>query len=836
MISRFLEVNNPSESFKIGNKAKSLCELKSKGFNVPDGVVVDTDTYDDFIISNKIDNIIGEKLSVLNASNVSIISTEIQKLLETASFSKDTSDEILSFLSDEKQYAVRSSGTKEDLDNYSFAGQYKTFLNVKKDDVIDFIIKCYQSMFSEVILNYIVNNKIGTNGLKMAVIIQEMCDASLSGICFTCDPVSGNDKQMLIEVGEGLGENIVSGQNKPEQYYYNWFDETVSLNESNKLIEKNELLEYAEELFKVQEFYGYPCDIEFSIKDKKLFFLQSRRITKIKYKGYQYLWSTADFKDGGVSATICYPFMWSLYEYIWEYTLRKYLLDSKILNEKQIPNKLGEMFFARPYWNLSCVKLAMSQVVGYKEREFDSEFGVRINYEGDGKTTKASVNSLLKIIKMAIAQKKIVAERARKAGLLKSDLLDKYYYYKDLIDNNKIKSYKRIWKILTHDDYLLSESTYFWQIFINTVHQSLYKDGLLKYVNETEYLVLLSNIEDISHLRPFYKMWEISREIRKNDEKRLFWDTKSVDDILVLIDKNEDKSCIKEVRELINDFGYHSDKELDVSYPCYYEDASTLISSIKDMISLSDEFSPEKDLADGKKQYKEILDNIRKKVNWNVYGKLCHKIEDMRNMLWWREEFRDVSTRFYYLIRAYTLNFANELKKENIIDNSNDIWFLKVGNLWDYLDGKLSKEDLKEIIRKNKKYYYAFKNYMSENEIGEVFSEAMLKSQDDAIKGLGANNGVAEGTARVINDFNEISKLKENDILVTKYTDTGWTPKFAILSGIVTEYGGILCHAAIVSREYNIPAIVSCSGAMSKIKDGQKIRIDGSSGIVSILD
>ena len=72
--------------------------------------------------------------------------------------------------------------------------------------------------------------------------------------------------------------------------------------------------------------------------------------------------------------------------------------------------------------------------------------------------------------------------------------------------------------------------------------------------------------------------------------------------------------------------------------------------------------------------------------------------------------------------------------------------------------------------------------------------------------------------------------------MVTKFTDTGWTSKFAILSGIVTEYGGILCHAAIVSREYGIPAIVSCYNVMKKIKDGQKIKIDGTTGVVTILE
>ena len=125
---------------------------------------------------------------------------------------------------------------------------------------------------------------------------------------------------------------------------------------------------------------------------------------------------------------------------------------------------------------------------------------------------------------------------------------------------------------------------------------------------------------------------------------------------------------------------------------------------------------------------------------------------------------------------------------------------------------------------------------MSENEIGSSLSAVEeSKKEKDSVKGLGANSGVVIGTARVIENFEEIDKLQKGDILVTKFTDTGWTPKFAILSGIVTEYGGILCHAAIVSREYGIPAIVSCHDIMKKVKDGQKIKIDGATGVVTIV-
>ena len=414
---------------------------------------------------------------------------------------------------------------------------------------------------------------------------------------------------------------------------------------------------------------------------------------------------------------------------------------------------------------------------------------------------------------------------------LKEDLLYRYYNYKNLYDHHKIPDIKKYFYNLTHDDYLFSESTYFWQIFINTVHQSLKKDSLLKYIEEEDYLTLIGNIDNISHLLPFYDMWDVSRSIRDDKEIAKYWKNTSVEDIVNDFNKDKKRYCFKEVNKVISDYGYHSDKELDVTYPCYYEDITPIITNIKDLALLSDEFSPKKDMIKGKKRYLDKLNEIKKKIGEGNYKDLEKMIVKIRDMLWWREEFRDLSTRFYYLIRIYTIELAKELVKEKVLSDVNDIWFLKVGDLWDYLDGNKTKEELDRIIDINKDYYNAYRNYMSDNEIGKAFSDddRVFKS---SMKGLGANNGVVTGVARVIESFDEIDRLEENDILVTKFTDTGWTPKFAILSGIVTEFGGILCHAAIVSREYGIPCIVSCTNIMNEIKDGEIITINGTTGEV----
>lgn len=816
----------------IGNKGKFLIEMKKQGFNVPSGIILDSTTYDTIIKDNKIDTKISKLLETLNKDNINETSLKLKSLFEKVKLKKELLKEIKTKLKKNKLYAVRSSATKEDLDNYSFAGQYDTFLNVKVDDIESNIIGCYKSLFGPVILNYLVNNKISLTDLKMSVVIQEMVNSDYSGICFTLNPTTGNDKEMLIEISKGLGENIVSGKTKPAQYFYNWYDDILDTKDT--LLPKKQVKEYAKTFSDIQAYFGYPCDIEFAIKDNKLYILQSRKITKIKYNGIEDMWSTADFKDGGVSATVCKPFMWSLYEYIWEYTLRKFIIDSRLLKDNEMPKKLGQMYYARCYWNLSVVKNAMSKVIGYKEREFDMEFGVNITYEGDGNVTKLSPKSLMKIIVVALSQMDILKTRRNNAERYKKDLLNKYYAYKEMYDTNTIPDIEQVWNKLTKEVYLQSESTYFWQIFINTVHQSLYKDSLLKYVSESEYLSLLGSIDNISHLLPFYDMWNLSRKIRNDDEIKEYWiktDSKQIEQDLYKREK-----LLSEAKEIIEKYGYHSDSELDITYPCYYEEKHVLISMIKEMVTLDNNYSPIEDKKNGKEKYKEILENIRKKVSPSKFEKIEKKVELMRSMLWWREEFRDISTRFYYLLRVYTIEYAKYLKSNKVIKEINDIWYIKVGDLWDYIDKQKTKEEINEIITKNKKYFIAYRNYMSENEIGGVFNTKAPKTTSDVIKGLGANNGTVTGVARVIEDFSQIDRLQKNDILITKFTDTGWTSKFAILSGIVTEYGGILCHAAIVSREYGIPAIVCCTDAMSKIKDGQIITINGTTGEVTIKE
>lgn len=829
------------EDFKeeMGKKAGPLSILKQKGYNVPDGFVISSKAFLEWMKYNNIEDSMKEQQEQLNNDNIGLISQNIIHFIEDTILPDSLQANIGKRLDSSKKYAVRSSGLKEDTESLSFAGQYHTFLNrTGKDQVFDAVIHCYKSMFEVQNLTYLLNHQIELDRLEMAILVQEMVSSEVSGIAFTINPLSGNDKEIIFELADGLGDQLVSGQITPDRYLYNWYEGRYETRPELDLIDSEKLSLLTETLLRIQMFFGYPCDIEFAFQEEELFILQARPITKLSYHGICDQWTNANFKDGGVSARVCKTMTWSLYEYVWEYILKKFLLDSKLLSEKHL-RKLGNIFYGRPYWNLSVIKEAMLKVPGFIEREFDEELGVTISYEGKGRSTKITPKVLATFGKVIYAQIRIAKHQNRMVRQYKDQLMTGYQTYeaklhKDMAPEELIQT----WYQLVKEAYLQSESTYFWQIFINTVHQPLFKRKLFRYVSYSEYLNLIAGLENISHIMPYYDIWKMCKQIKANTKSYAYWMQNSPDQIEKDYHNNRPYKGIPELKQHIERFGYHSNRELDISYPCFCEEVNEVIKGIKDTLILGEDYNPDTIRKQQYNNYITQLQALKQKVNSLEYRKLLKKIKKMREMLWWREELKDISTRYYYLIRMYCLRLAKLYLEDGIFDDVEDIWHLSITDLFDFIEKKTTVHQLKQIIIKNKQYYISFRNYKNENEIGygNKQNDVIKETIQQTLKGVGCNNGIVTGTARVILDMANLSMLSQGDILITHYTDTGWTSKFAMIKGLVTEHGGALCHAAIVAREYGIPCIVSCSQITKKIKDGSQITINGATGEVILME
>ena len=202
--------------------------------------------------------------------------------------------------------AVRSSATKEDSADSSFAGQFDTFLNVEKKNLLSSILQCYKSLKSDRIISYCKSKKINPDSIKIAVVVQKMIQSEISGIAFSVNPINNNRKEIMIEAGFGLGEYVVSGIITPDKYIFDKQSNKLKkikinyqefklacVNNKNKEVEmplekRNAIklsTKYYSELLKtiklIEKKYKKPVDIEWAIKNEKIYITQARPITTL---------------------------------------------------------------------------------------------------------------------------------------------------------------------------------------------------------------------------------------------------------------------------------------------------------------------------------------------------------------------------------------------------------------------------------------------------------------------------------------------------------------------------------------------------------------------------
>ena len=180
---------------------------------------------------------------------------------------------------------------------------------------------------------------------------------------------------------------------------------------------------------------------------------------------------------------------------------------------------------------------------------------------------------------------------------------------------------------------------------------------------------------------------------------------------------------------------------------------------------------------------------------------------------------------------------AAVLQRKKLIQAKEDIYYLSFDELREAVCA--NRLDVKKIEERKAEYQHYEKltpprMMTSEGEVitGEVLGDHIPAG---ALAGVPVSSGVIEGRARVILKLEE-ADIEEGDILVTPFTDPSWTPLFVSIKGLVTEVGGLMTHGAVIAREYGLPAVVGVEHATKEIKDGQKIRINGSEGYVEILE
>lgn len=856
-----LDFSNIVLSPILGGKANKLVEMYQQGFQVPFGGVLLPEAFRFFVEENpKLGKAIKSFILEDSDSNYQFLQEEIQNSV----FPEKLENELKSFQSQLQQQqifalAVRSSGALEDGNSTSFAGQFESYLNIQNfESLKTSILHCWTSLFGKKVVAYCKNNGIKLEDFSMSVVIQQQIFSEYSGVVFTVNPLTGNDKQMVIEAVSGVGEALVQGNIIPDSYLYDWYNEELEIERSgqqlqqlvgdsnsegllwkdfensSQLLNENQIRELSQKCIEVQQFYGEPLDIEWAISNGKIFILQARPLTSIHFK-VDYEWTTADLKDGGISSSITTPMMYTLYEYIFENTMPAYFDSIRILPKKKF-NKWFNWWFGFSYWNMLAAKEGVKQIPGFNERNFDKSLGIEPDYEGNGHVTGFTPKSIFKGIQILLATNKSIAKRA---GVCKKDIQFAREFFEEIEkiyrQNHSLSELLNFFKPMIEDTYLHIEGSYFFTIYDNSNAATFCQEAIdktnKKRKEKISYLNLVAGLSNLSHMRPTYELWDLCELIKQDANALKFYSEQTAANLQKLIQENQPFPLKDELLRFIEKFKYHSLRELDIMVPNWDEDPRQLLDLLLNFISNPNIQNPKLSL----KKQNESFTNEKKKLNSRS---LLKKLTIHRHLLWWREEMRDYSSKMYYHIRKILLLIGEKMVQENLLKEVDDVFFLQFQELIEYADTK-DKTRFQTLIEKNKIFYRSYRNFRNPNEIWQKrdFSKKKLnaKSNDHSFQGIAGSHGHVVAKAVVIETIFDADKIKDGDILVTKFTDPAWTIYFARISGLVTESGGMLSHGAVVSREYGIPAILGLNNITTIIKTGDLLEIDGDSGEVTIL-
>lgn len=843
------------EALPLGQKAKSLIELLRDGARVPPGYCLSAEALEHFLEHHQL----SVPLAPAETAEASASFEDFEKCLLEAPLPESLRLvlERIEKESPELHWAVRSSGVQEDLADASFAGLYHSILNVKGAEALERALReCWLSLYGERVRQYAERQGIALTEMQLGVVIQAMIPAESSGVLFSLHPIEGHDTQMVVEAVPGLGEALVSGSLTPDRYTYDWYHSRLIDSDifaqarclqaiptapftqwhdvqpplSEPVLSESQLAELCRMAVEIQAACGFPVDLEWVFYQQQFYIVQRRPITRVFTQGIAGEWTTADFKDGGVSASVCTPLMWSLYDYIWEQTLPAYLRKTHLLAPESEGALWGDMFYGRPYWNVGAVKAGLKTLPGFDEREFDRDLGIAVPDDAEGQVTATRFDSVKQGLKVLSALKRSFSQRmdfnplfVKQQEQVLSELADAPLQEWD--DRSFFTRYAQ----LLLDEYYISESAYFYHIFDNSNVTTLFKDAVKAYRERIDYLALMSGLKDLSHLRPNFALWDLSRQLRQRPEALRYWTDKTVEEICAEFQQGADLPGRRALVEYLQRFGYHSTHELDLSVPRYSEDPRFVFQSLQALLILDDAQDPRQLNAKQCAHYERARTQMLKAVPFYKRRALEKQLQQMRRFLWWREELRDYSTQMYAQIRRFTLELARRLVALGWLEQESDVFFLRMRPLLALLRGELDVSEAQAQISRNRNYYQSFRNFTNPNEIGMRYEGASELSAAD-LSGVPCSPGSVVGTARVVQDIFDAERLQAGDILITRFTDPGWTPKFGLLSGVATETGGLLSHAAVISREYGIPAVLAVPDLMQRVQDGQRILLDGHRG------
>jgi pyruvate,water dikinase len=693
-------------------------------------------------------------------------------------------------LGEHHAYAVRSSATAEDLATASFAGQYDSYLNiVGVTSIVEHVRRCWESLHSERTVAYRERSGIDDANVRMAVIVQRMVPAEAAGVLFTADPITGHRKNVSIEAVRGLGEKLVSGHANAEA--------VLTDEHAARLVELGR---------RIEAHFGAPQDIEWCLADNEFHFVQSRPITTL------FPIPESDDNENHLYVSVGHAQMMTdpmkpLGLSFWQMTTPRPMAEAGGRLFVDVTKQLGS-----PASRAALVSLfKRGDPLAGDAFETILERGDFIPPLPESaevprvvgatpsmiETDPAIVAMLIDRAKMSIAQMK--EEIRSKSG---GELFE--FIREDLQELKRV-----LFAPDSHQATMAGMEAAWWL-----------NDKLEEWLGE-------KNVADV-----------LTQSVAHNVTSEMGLALLDVADAF-RIGEAEGAAALQ---SWLDAYGMRGVGEIDLTRTRWSEQPGLLQPIIAGHVN---SFEPgeharrfERGLRAAEAKEKEILARLRSLPDGDAKAAETKRMIDrVRTFAGYREYPKFGKVVRYFEYKTALLREADRLVKDGVISDREDIFFLRFEELEETV--RTRRVDQRLIARRKEEYrsYRTMTPPRVMTSDGEVITGSYRRDHlpAGALAGLGVSAGIVEGRARVVFTI-EQADLAPGDILVTPYTDPSWTPLFVTIKGLVTEVGGLMTHGAVIAREYGLPAVVSVEGATKRIRDGQRIRLDGTSGFVELLD
>ncbi|WP_437834391.1 rifamycin-inactivating phosphotransferase [Sorangium sp. So ce1153] len=853
----------------VGGKGANLGELaRLEGIRVPAGFCVTTEAFQRVMGGAPSIGGLLDRLSLLGVEDrhgIRELSGELRRIIEGTAVPEDLQEALiqaLSRLGAGDAYAVRSSATAEDLPGASFAGQQDTYLNVLGTQaILQHVRRCWASLFTERAVTYRIQHGFDHRKVHMAVVVQKMVFPQAAGILFTADPVTSNRKVSSIEAGFGLGEALVSGLASADGYKVrngHVIEKTVATKKlatcaveeggteeraieperQNRPVLSDEQILRLERLGRrIEGHFGHPQDIEWCLAEDEIHVVQSRPITT--------LYPVPDAGDQGNHVFLSVghqqmmtdpmkPLGLSFFQSAAAGRMiaaggRLFVDATKQLASPASRDALLDLVGR----SAPLIKDALLTIIERGDfieplpdaptasRPGQGKQGVALpGFDAQVDDDPAIVADLIERSQAALEELKRDIRTRTGTALF------------DFIREDVQRSKKSLFDPRSMGVIMAGMNAYWWlnEKMMAWLGEKNVADTLSQSVSNnitSEMGLELLDVADV--IRPYPGVVAYLQDVKHDN---------FLDDLVGLDGGREARDAI---RAYLHKYGMRCAGEIDITRARWSEKPTTLVPSILSNIKNFEPRAGKRRFEQGRQEAlqraRELLDRLRQLPDGEQKASEAQRMIDrLRNFIGYREYPKYSIVSRYFVYKQAMLQEAERLVQANVLRDVEDIYYLT----FDELHEVVRTHQLDDQVVSQRKAEHELNKKLAPPSVitsdGEIVTGAYKRADlpAGAIVGLPVSSGVVEGRARVLSDMAD-AVLEAGDILVTAFTDPSWTPLFVSIKGLVTEVGGLMTHGAVIAREYGLPAVVGVDSATRLIRDGQRIRVNGTDGYVEIL-